>query len=88
MIAKKITLIVKLTFSEGYVNVSDVLSFAESSGLSFTESNVRSIVESDKKGRFKLRTHGTALQIKATQGHSFNVSTNCIVTHLCYLVIQ
>lgn len=57
--------------SDGYVNVEDILELPEARNN--TEQDVRNIVRKDDKGRFSLRESCGILQIKATQGHSFEV---------------
>lgn len=56
---------------EGYVDIEDVLCQPEARG--FTEPDVCRVVERDRKGRFKIRTHYGATQIKATQAHSMKL---------------
>lgn len=57
--------------SDGYVDVEDILELPEARNK--TEQHVRNIVRNDTKGRFYLRESCGILQIKATQGHSFEV---------------
>lgn len=56
---------------DGYVDVEDILELPEARNK--TEQHVRNIVRNDTKGRFYLRESCGILQIKATQGHSFEV---------------
>ncbi|XP_052675488.1 uncharacterized protein LOC128157129 isoform X2 [Crassostrea angulata] len=56
---------------DGYVDVEDILELPEARNK--TEQHVRNIVRNDTKGRFFLRESCGILQIKATQGHSFEV---------------
>ena len=57
--------------SEGYINVNDILKHKKL-GHKYTIQDIRRIVESNDKQRFKLKHNkiDNTLQIKANQGHS------------------
>lgn len=57
--------------SEGYINVNDILKHKKLCNK-YTVQDIRRIVESNDKQRFKLRHNkvDNILQIKANQGHS------------------
>ncbi|XP_052788200.1 tRNA 2'-phosphotransferase 1-like [Mya arenaria] len=64
---------------DGYVDVEDVLQEAKGRVGTFTASHVRSLVDNDNKGRFKLKNEGGKMYIKATQGHSFTFSDSELI---------
>lgn len=59
---------------EGYLPVAQILQ--HKSFRSYTALDIERVVSNNNKQRFKLRTHPqtNVLEIKATQGHSLNVS--------------
>ncbi|XP_021371175.1 tRNA 2'-phosphotransferase 1-like [Mizuhopecten yessoensis] len=68
--------------TDGYVEVEAILELPEANNS--TEDDVRKIVERDRKGRFKVKTSiFNKLQIKATQGHSMQLSDEDLtpITH-------
>lgn len=59
---------------EGYLPVAQILRHKSFRG--YTASDIERVVSNNNKQRFKLRAHPVtkALEIKATQGHSVDVS--------------
>jgi 2'-phosphotransferase len=65
-----------LLTSDGFIDVSSILENSRFTNVTVDE--IRSIVESSDKQRFALRTDPSTgnLQIRANQGHSFEVRLN------------
>ena len=61
----------KLCFTEGYVDIEDILDLHEASA--YTLEDVERVVRRDRKGRFSIKTDGIVKMIRATQGHTIKV---------------
>lgn len=57
---------------EGYADVEDIIELRFFN--QYDEDDIEKLVDRDKKGRFAKRTYRGKLQVKATQGHSIELS--------------
>lgn len=72
--------------SEGFIDIKEILS--HKSLRHYTAEDIERIVRNNDKQRFTLREKEGALEIRANQGHSLNVSHYLtIITFLYYSLI-
>ncbi|XP_026331974.1 tRNA 2'-phosphotransferase 1 [Hyposmocoma kahamanoa] len=74
---------------EGYLPVAQILQHKSFRG--YTSLDIERVVSNNNKQRFKLRTHPETkiLEIKATQGHSLDVSDSELIplSEVCFHVL-
>ena len=62
----------------GWCQIQDLLNGAESAGVSISSDELKEIVETNEKNRFRIDDEG--LRIRANQGHSIKVELSLIET--------